>query len=222
MEIHGRAADRGLAARMQTRQGRCAAGCGGAAAGSHGWKVRRAAIELQLNTDTFCVDGVDLHGKRRTVVFSPSSRGQLALIIYEWNDARYIGIDSDGSGAGQNEWEDQVHRLGKGYIAQADANHSSSVFMFVTSQHIAPTSAARASSASSSLTCPKVLQRMRQASSPLPCGSILELQQEMAPMQALQASTRVLSDTTSRKQATTALDRYQSPSPLVCRPRVTT
>lgn len=43
-----------------------------------------------------------------TVIFSPSSRGQLALIIYEWDDARYIGIDADGSGAGENMWEDEV------------------------------------------------------------------------------------------------------------------
>ena len=44
----------------------------------------------------------------RTVIFAPNSRGQLALIIYEWADARYIGVDADGSGSGQNTWEDEV------------------------------------------------------------------------------------------------------------------
>lgn len=41
------------------------------------------------------------------VFFSQGSKGQLALIIYEWEDARYIGIDADGTGVGQNEWEDE-------------------------------------------------------------------------------------------------------------------
>lgn len=42
-----------------------------------------------------------------TVVFGPASTGSVALVIYEWEDAKLLGIDSDGSGAGQNEWEDQ-------------------------------------------------------------------------------------------------------------------
>lgn len=45
------------------------------------------------------------------VLFSSASRGQLALVIYEWNDAKYLGIDADGTGAGANEWEDNVSIL---------------------------------------------------------------------------------------------------------------
>ena len=42
----------------------------------------------------------------RAVVFTPQSRGNLALVIYEWQDARYLGIEPDGSGAGANDWVD--------------------------------------------------------------------------------------------------------------------
>ena len=37
------------------------------------------------------------------VVFGPASIGSVALVIYEWQDAKLLGIDSDGTGAGQNE-----------------------------------------------------------------------------------------------------------------------
>lgn len=40
------------------------------------------------------------------MIFGPASRGAAALVIYEWEDARYLGIENDGSGAGDNEWDD--------------------------------------------------------------------------------------------------------------------
>lgn len=30
-----------------------------------------------------------------TVSFDPSSRGQIAMVIYEWRDAKYLGIDTE-------------------------------------------------------------------------------------------------------------------------------
>jgi hypothetical protein len=29
-------------------------------------------------------------------------------VIYEWQDAKYLGIDRDGRGTADNEWEDEV------------------------------------------------------------------------------------------------------------------
>lgn len=41
------------------------------------------------------------------VVFSPGSRGQVALVIFEWKDAKYIGVDQSGSSA-VNQWDEDV------------------------------------------------------------------------------------------------------------------
>jgi hypothetical protein len=41
------------------------------------------------------------------VVFAPGSRGQLALVIFEWKDAKYLGVDQSGQ-ASDNQWEDDV------------------------------------------------------------------------------------------------------------------
>ena len=41
------------------------------------------------------------------VVFSPGSRGQLALVIFEWKDAKYLGVDQSGNST-DNQWEDDV------------------------------------------------------------------------------------------------------------------
>ncbi|KPV72192.1 uncharacterized protein RHOBADRAFT_56014 [Rhodotorula graminis WP1] len=37
------------------------------------------------------------------VLFSPSSRGQLALAFFEWDDAQWLGVGADGQG-GKNDW----------------------------------------------------------------------------------------------------------------------
>lgn len=42
-----------------------------------------------------------------TVVFAPSSRGQLALVIFEWEDAKYLGVEPSGETT-ENAWSDQV------------------------------------------------------------------------------------------------------------------
>ncbi|GAA5986577.1 hypothetical protein JCM10908_003807 [Rhodotorula pacifica] len=43
------------------------------------------------------------------VIFSPASRGQLALVIFEWKDSKYLGISPEG-GASENTWsEDRVY-----------------------------------------------------------------------------------------------------------------
>ncbi|KAK4703861.1 chitin deacetylase, partial [Phenoliferia sp. Uapishka_3] len=50
------------------------------------------------------------HGKEDAfieVIFAASSRGQLALVIFEWEDAKYLGVDPSGS-TSDNAWtEDQ-------------------------------------------------------------------------------------------------------------------
>ncbi|GAA5986074.1 hypothetical protein JCM11641_005548 [Rhodosporidiobolus odoratus] len=38
------------------------------------------------------------------VIFSPSSRGQLALVVFEWEDAKYLGVGKDGQDS-ENTWE---------------------------------------------------------------------------------------------------------------------
>ncbi|KAG0661507.1 hypothetical protein C6P46_003919 [Rhodotorula mucilaginosa] len=43
------------------------------------------------------------------VIFSPASRGQLALVIFEWKDSKYLGVNPDGQ-ATENDWsEDRVY-----------------------------------------------------------------------------------------------------------------
>lgn len=37
------------------------------------------------------------------VLFAPSSRGQLALVIFEWSDGRYLGVDQSGN-TSENQW----------------------------------------------------------------------------------------------------------------------
>lgn len=41
------------------------------------------------------------------VLFGPSSKGQLALVVYEWKDAKYLGVDQDDP-TEQNAWEANV------------------------------------------------------------------------------------------------------------------
>lgn len=50
---------------------------------------------------------------RAAVIFSPSSRGQLALVIFEWNDASHLGVDQNGQST-ENEWSDEVSSLNVG------------------------------------------------------------------------------------------------------------
>ena len=45
----------------------------------------------------------------RAVLFTPASRGQLALVIFEWEDASHLGIDKNGQST-ENEWSDEVRR----------------------------------------------------------------------------------------------------------------
>lgn len=85
------------------------------------------------------------------VVFSPSARGQLALIIYEWSDARYIGIDSDGSGIGENQWESEVSsNLHVRDSAIAKTDDANSAYMCATLLPTDPACASRKSWANSS------------------------------------------------------------------------
>lgn len=41
------------------------------------------------------------------VIFGPASKGQVALVIYEWEDAKYLGIDTKDRKE-ENQWEDDV------------------------------------------------------------------------------------------------------------------
>ncbi|KAH8917494.1 hypothetical protein BT69DRAFT_1313736 [Atractiella rhizophila] len=41
------------------------------------------------------------------IIFGPSSKGYLALVVYEWADARYLGVDPTGTNV-ENEWGDDV------------------------------------------------------------------------------------------------------------------
>lgn len=38
-----------------------------------------------------------------TVSFSQSSRGQLALVFYEWSDIQYLGVETPGANPGDEE-----------------------------------------------------------------------------------------------------------------------
>lgn len=45
--------------------------------------------------------------RNRAVLFSPSSRGQLALAFFEWDDAQWLGVGADAQG-GKNDWSADV------------------------------------------------------------------------------------------------------------------
>lgn len=50
----------------------------------------------------FCLD--------ESVLFGPSSKGQLALVIYEWQDAKYLGVDESDQST-PNTWSTNVSHL---------------------------------------------------------------------------------------------------------------
>jgi hypothetical protein len=41
-------------------------------------------------------------------------------VVYEWQDAKYLGIDRDGKGVADNEWEDEVRTGSTSGIGLAD------------------------------------------------------------------------------------------------------
>ncbi|KAL8277940.1 hypothetical protein RQP46_009572 [Phenoliferia psychrophenolica] len=50
------------------------------------------------------------HGKEDAfieVIFAPSSRGQLALVIFEWEDAKHLGVDPVPGTTSENEWTEE-------------------------------------------------------------------------------------------------------------------
>jgi hypothetical protein len=48
------------------------------------------------------IEGEDKQGRKGliTVSFNPTSSGQVSLIIYEWNDVSYLGVDTPGNEVG--------------------------------------------------------------------------------------------------------------------------
>ena len=38
--------------------------------------------------------------RRSSVTFNPTSNGQVALVIYEWNDVSYLGVDTPDNSVG--------------------------------------------------------------------------------------------------------------------------
>ncbi|BGP39303.1 hypothetical protein JCM10449v2_003241 [Rhodotorula kratochvilovae] len=52
------------------------------------------------------------------VLFSPASRGQLALVIFEWEDAQWLGVSADGKG-GANDWSKD-----RAYICTVEAQQA--------------------------------------------------------------------------------------------------
>jgi hypothetical protein len=46
----------------------------------------------------------------RVVLFAPASRGQLALVVFEWEDAKYLGMDPSGENK-LNDWQSDVSYL---------------------------------------------------------------------------------------------------------------
>lgn len=88
--------------RSSTRSGRSAAGCG--------------ARERRIRSSRVCTPPPLLREPRKephnvrfppAVLFSPSSRGQAALVVYEWQDAKYLGVGADGQ-QGDNDWSEDV------------------------------------------------------------------------------------------------------------------
>lgn len=51
--------------------------------------------------------GRSLSDTFNAVIFGPSSRGQVALVIYEWQDASHLGIDKNGQST-EDTWSDEV------------------------------------------------------------------------------------------------------------------
>lgn len=47
------------------------------------------------------------HSLECTVLFAPASRGQLALVVFEWEDAKYLGMDPTGENK-LNDWQEDV------------------------------------------------------------------------------------------------------------------
>lgn len=43
------------------------------------------------------------------VLFSPASRGQAALVIFEWQDSKYLGVNPEGEPK-LNDWAEDVRR----------------------------------------------------------------------------------------------------------------
>jgi hypothetical protein len=41
------------------------------------------------------------------VIFGPASSGQLALVVYEWQDAKWLGINPSNKQA-ENSWQEDV------------------------------------------------------------------------------------------------------------------
>lgn len=64
---------------------------------------RAPYIEGTASTDHTRSCSRELKG-RIAVLFGPSSKGQLALVVYEWKDAKYLGVDQDDP-TEKNEWE---------------------------------------------------------------------------------------------------------------------
>ncbi|GAA5872115.1 hypothetical protein JCM1840_006322 [Sporobolomyces johnsonii] len=76
------------------------------------------------------------------VLFSPSSRGQLALVVFEWEDVKYLGVEPSGN-SDENDWqEDRVYictlsaqqdglcdesQLGR-FISSAPSSYNSSIW----------------------------------------------------------------------------------------------
>ncbi|GAA6056885.1 hypothetical protein JCM3770_005128 [Rhodotorula araucariae] len=52
------------------------------------------------------------------VLFSPASRGQLALVIFEWDDAQWLGVGADGQ-SGTNDWSEN-----RAYICTVQAQEA--------------------------------------------------------------------------------------------------
>lgn len=88
--------------RSPTRSGRSAAGCGARERRIRSSRVRTAPPLLrEPSSEPYNVRFPP------AVLFSPSSRGQAALVVYEWQDAKYLGVGADGQ-QGDNDWSEDV------------------------------------------------------------------------------------------------------------------
>lgn len=85
------------------RCGKSAAECGAKAQKLRSLRVRDPALAMGPGW----LQGLLLNVRGGAVLFSPASRGQLALVISEWKDSKYLGVDPGGQPT-ENDWSEDV------------------------------------------------------------------------------------------------------------------
>ncbi|GAA5871360.1 hypothetical protein JCM8547_002645 [Rhodosporidiobolus lusitaniae] len=66
------------------------------------------------------------------VIFSPSSRGQIALVVYEWEDSKYLGVAASGADT-ENDWAADRTYICTLAAQEADRCEAAQLGRFITS-----------------------------------------------------------------------------------------